>query len=701
MCTYTHPHDVEQFPNRSEDIVEPLEGRSRVVVEGVEPQVEGGRFPVKRIIGDTVYVTAAIYGDGHDHVAAQVLYRNDTRNEWRSVRMEPLGNDLWAAHFKVDTIGNWQFHVQGWIDHFDTWAADLSKRITAQTNNTSDDKTQAWSLEQGGSPQDKSDVLLAFLTGASLLEKLASSAEGEDRSRLEEFSDSLRLLADRNSGRFENPVTEELKALASRYPDLRFATRSNNYDIRVDRTKARFSTWYEFFPRSSGENGEHGTLRHASRLIPELASRGFDVIYLPPIHPIGHAFRKGKNNTVSAQPEDVGSPWAIGSHHGGHTAIAPELGSFADFDAMVRTAYDSGVEIAMDIAFQCSPDHPWVKKHPEWFSIRPDGSIQYAENPPKKYQDIYPLNFESSDWHKLWEELCNVFLFWAERGIRIFRVDNPHTKALPFWEWCINKVQRTYPDALFLAEAFTRPHVMYGLAKRGFSQSYTYFSWRNTKAELIAYMTELTTLPVRDFFRPNLWPNTPDILPEVLQKGGRPAFMQRAILAATLGANYGIYGPPFELMEHRPIREGSEEYLNSEKYQVRSWDREHTDSLITLLATLNEARQCHSALQQNDTLHFHGVDNEQILCFSKRSEQDIVLVVVNLDNSTAQSGWTSLDTEIMGLSRDEPYQVHDILSGQTYTWTGPYNYVRLDPLVMPAHIFHLRGIGVHGSEASS
>jgi starch synthase (maltosyl-transferring) len=657
-------------------------------VEDVQPQVDCGRFAVKRIVGDEVQVTAAVFGDGHDHVAARVIYRPAEEAKWRFVRMEALGNDLWSAAFTVDTIGEWQFSVEGWVDHFDTWASDLAKRIAAQPSSTDSDGGE---LQVGAKAvaELKRDIQLAFRTGAALLNQLSANDVGPDARKLNDFASSLRQLADHETSRYDDPVTEGLRELAERHPDLRFSTKSADFRIWVDRERARFSTWYEFFPRSVGEDGQHGTLRDAAKLIPELATKGFDVIYLPPIHPIGNAFRKGRNNNVVATPKDVGSPWAIGNEDGGHTAIAPELGGVADFDEMVRTARNSGVEIAMDIAFQCSPDHPWVKAHPEWFSIRPDGSIQYAENPPKKYQDIYPLNFESSDWPGLWEELCGVFLFWAERGVRVFRVDNPHTKALPFWEWCIAEVKSQYPDALFLAEAFTRPHVMYGLAKRGFSQSYTYFSWRNTKAELTSYLTELTTLPVHDFFRPNLWPNTPDILPELLQKGGRAAFVQRAVLAATLGSNYGIYGPAFELMDYVPVREGSEEYLDSEKYQLRAWAREREDSLMPLLQTLNQVRHLHPALQRNDTLRFHEVGNPQLLCYSKRWAEDVILVVVNLDTRYAQSGWTDLNLNELGLKYDERYTVRDLLSDGIYEWNGQHNYVLLDPEIMPAHLFHL------------
>lgn len=670
------------------------EGRARVVVEDVQPQIDYGRFSVKRIIGDEIQVTAAVYGDGHDHIAARVLYRHDTGSEWHSVKMEALGNDLWSARFTLDALGEWQFRVEGWVDHFDTWASDLAKRIAAQPDGATIDAGQENTdkdLQAGSNvvPELARDIQLAFRTGAGLLNQLAANVIGPDAKKLTDFASSLCRLADQGATRYDNPLTDSLKELTERYPDLRFSTKSADYRVWVDRERARFSTWYEFFPRSVGEHGRHGRLCDAARHIPQLAAMGFDVIYFPPIHPIGNAFRKGRNNNVVAAAEDVGSPWAIGSEQGGHTAIAPELGTPEDFDEMVRVAQDSGVEIALDIAFQCSPDHPWVKAHPEWFSIRPDGSIQYAENPPKKYQDIYPLNFESSDWQGLWEELCDVFLFWAERGVRIFRVDNPHTKALPFWEWCIDTVKKRYPDALFLAEAFTRPHVMYGLAKRGFSQSYTYFTWRNTKTELTSYLTELTTLPVRDFFRPNLWPNTPDILPELLQKGGRAAFVQRAVLATTLGSSYGIYGPAFELMDHVPVREGSEEYLDSEKYQLRLWARERKDSLMPLLQILNRARQQHPSLQRNETLRFHEIGNPNLLCYSKRWGDDVILTVVNLDTAFAQSGWTDLNMDELGLKHDDRYTVRDLLRDGLYEWSGPSNYVLLDPAVMPAHVFHL------------
>jgi starch synthase (maltosyl-transferring) len=447
------------------------------------------------------------------------------------------------------------------------------------------------------------------------------------------------------------------------------------------------------FPRScAAQEGKHGTLQDCIARLPYVASMGFDVLYLPPIHPIGYSFRKGKNNILAANPEDVGSPWAIGAKEGGHKSIHPKLGTLEDFKRLVTKAKESGIEIALDIAYQCTPDHPYVKEHPQWFRKRPDGSIQYAENPPKKYQDIYPLDFESDDWRALWEELKSIILFWAEQGVRIFRVDNPHTKSFPFWQWVIPEVKKSYPDAIFLAEAFTRPKVMYRLAKVGFSQSYTYFAWRNTKAELTEYFTEITRTEVADFFRPNLWPNTPDILTEYLQFGGRPAFMARLVLAATLGASYGIYGPAFELCENTARDPGSEEYLNSEKYEIRHWDWERADSLKEFIGMVNRIRRDNPALRGDRGLLFHNVDNPELICFSKRTEDltNVIVVVVNLDPHHIQSGWVELPMEDLGLDPHQPIQMHDLLTDARHLWHGTKSYVELAPQSVPAHVFRVR-----------
>ena len=466
--------------------------------------------------------------------------------------------------------------------------------------------------------------------------------------------------------------------------------------VWVDRERAGYSSWYELFPRSwSLEPGRHGNFRDIAAQLSYVSEMGFNVLYLPPVHPIGVAYRKGKNNTTEAAEGDFGSPWAIGAAEGGHTQLHPDLGTMADFEYLLGQVKAAGMELAMDIAFQCAPDHPWVKEHPEWFKKRADGSIQYAENPPKKYQDIYPIDFESSDWQALWDALKDVFTFWAAKGVRIFRVDNPHTKAFPFWEWCVAEVKAGYPDALFLAEAFTRPRVMQRLAKLGYSQSYTYFTWRETKAELTEYLTELTATSVKDFLRPNFWPNTPDILPGILQTGGLPAFKSRLILAGTLSSNYGIYGPAYELGDNTPFRrEKSEEYLNSEKYEIKQWDRDDPNSLKPLITLLNQARAANKALQTTNNLTFQRVDNPQLIAYSKATEDgaNVVLTIVNLDPYNVQSGYVDLDLTALGVGPDETYSVNDALTGNSYEWRGSRNYVELRPTDIPAHVFVIQSV---------
>jgi starch synthase (maltosyl-transferring) len=470
--------------------------------------------------------------------------------------------------------------------------------------------------------------------------------------------------------------------------------------VLVDPPLARFGAWYELFPRSTAaEPGRHGTFRDVVARLDYVQELGFDVLYLPPIHPIGHERRKGPNNTPSRGPQDPGSPWAIGAVEGGHTAVHPDLGTLQDFERLVALARERGIEVALDIAFQCTPEHPWVREHPEWFRHRPDGEIMHAENPPKVYEDIYPLDFETGDRRGLWEALRDVFVFWCERGVRVFRVDNPHTKPFAFWEWVLADVRSVYPDAIFLSEAFTRPKVMYRLAKVGFTQSYTYFAWRNTKPELTEYLTELTRTGAVEFFRPNFWPNTPDILTEYLQSGLRPAFAVRLILAATLSSSYGIYGPAFELMEHTPRDPGSEEYRDSEKYEIRTWDLERPDSLAPLIARVNRIRRENPALHDDRGLRFHGVANDQLLAYSKANEDGTnrILVIVNLDPRTPRSGWTDLALGELGLGPSEPFEVEDLLSGTVYAWSGPANFVLLDPAESPAHILRVRRAGRRSS----
>jgi starch synthase (maltosyl-transferring) len=680
-------------------------GRSRVVIEDVAPQIDGGSHPVRRVVGNSVAVSAAIYADGHDLLAVQILYRHKTERRWRSAPMKADGNDVWRGSFPVDRIGSWSFTLQGWIDRFETWSTDLKKRLGAQAAAIGQDSAE---LEA-----NMREMALYFRSGAILVREASLRARGPDAKRLAEAARLLDRLAGEKRSFSDYPLAAEIHRLMAAYPDLRLATQYEpELPVQVDRELAGFSSWYEMFPRSASPiPGQHGTFADVESRLPEIAGMGFDILYLPPIHPIGRAFRKGPNNTVNAEPDAPGSPWAIGDKEavecgtlgakkegdcGGHKSIHPQLGTFADFDHLVTSAKAHGMEIALDIAFQCSPDHPWVTEHPNWFMIRPDGSIQYAENPPKKYQDIYPLNFESPDWRRLWGELYSVFEFWIERGVCVFRVDNPHTKALPFWEWCLAKLNSNYPDLIFLAEAFTRPHVMYGLAKRGFTQSYTYFTWRNSKAELTSYLEEITRPPISEFFRPNFWPNTPDILHKTLQEGGRPAFMMRLILAATLSSNYGIYGPAYELGENAPAKPApgkteSEEYLDSEKYQIRQRDRNAADSLVPLITSLNRIRRANPALQSNALLHFHSVDNPNLICYSKSTtgHENTILIAVNLDAFNEQAGWTDLDLGQMGIPAQESFVVEDLLTGKSYSWRDRRNYVALRPGVQPAHIFRI------------
>ena len=642
----------------------------RVVVENVKPEVSDGRFPIKRTVGERVIVEADAYAEGHDALVAVVRYRRDSDSTWSEAPMEPLGNDRWRGSFAIDALEPYRYTVEAWVDPFATWRRGLERKLEAR------------SVE----PVD-------LLVGAALVDDAAGRASGDEASWLGAVAAALR--EDGSvEGRAARALDPQLLALVARHPDRSAAGRHRaELLVSVDRERARFSSWYELFPRSTApEPGRHGTFRDVEARLPYVASMGFDVLYLPPIHPVGRVHRKGKNNAVEAGPDDVGSPWAIGSAEGGHDAIHPQLGTLEDFHRLLQRARDRGLELALDLAFQCAPDHPWVNEHPQWFRRRPDGSIQYAENPPKRYQDIYPIDFETEDWRALWSALLGVVRLWMERGVRIFRVDNPHTKAFRFWEWLIAEARREHPEVVFLSEAFTRPKVMHHLAKLGFTQSYTYFTWRNTKRELTEYLRELTRAEVREYFRPSFWPNTPDILPEPLQYGGRAMFEARLVLAATLSSSYGVYGPAFELMESRPLRPGSEEYLDSEKYHLRHWDLDRPDSLRDFVARVNRIRRDNPALQSNDRLAFHPIDDEQLLAYSKSTEDlsDLVVVVVNLDPHHVHSGWLELPLDELGLPPDQPYQAHDLLGGGRYFWHGGRNYVELDPRAAPGQIFRIR-----------
>ncbi len=646
-------------------------GQTRVIVEGLRPEINGGRFPIKRVIGEKVVVEADVFADGHDAISAVLLHRNENDPQWTEIPMESLINDRWRGSFVVTQLGRHRYTVMAWVDRFKSWRRDLVKKFHAGQ-----------------------EIAVDLLIGARLITEASQRARGPEVQTLQEWVNVLQSTQMSHAEMIQLIMSEELSELMNKYSDRQFsATYPKELLVVADREKARFSTWYEIFPRSCApEQGHHGSFKDCEARLLYVASMGFDVIYLPPIHPIGRKHRKGRNNAPVANPDDPGTPWAIGSEEGGHKGIHPQLGTVEDFQRFVVKAREHGIEVALDIAFQCAPDHPYVKEHAEWFRWRPDNTVQYAENPPKKYEDIYPFDFETKDWKELWEELKTIVLFWIEQGIRIFRVDNPHTKPFRFWEWLIGDVKKANPDVIFLAEAFTRPKVMYRLAKLGFTQSYTYFAWRNTKRELTQYFTELTQAEVREYLHPSLWPNTPDILTEYLQFGGQPAFLVRLVLAATLGANYGIYGPAFELGENRPKEPGSEEYLNSEKYEIKYWDVARPDSLKDLIARVNGVRRENYALHSDWSLRFHQIDNEQLICYSKRTDDlsNVILVVVNLDPHHTQSGWVEFPLEELGIDPQKPYQMHDLLSDARYLWQGSRNYVELNPQTIPAHIFRMR-----------
>lgn len=647
--------------------------RNRVIIENVRPSIDCGRFPVKRVAGQQVTVEADIFADGHDELACAVLFRRAGASSWQSCPMTHLGNDAWRGSFLVEDVGEYEYAVSASIDAVATWQARLRKRL-----------------------RPGQDVAAELLVGVKLLEEAAAGAAGAERDALLEQARRARAAGTPEEAA-ELADDSDISLLARPHSRKETeATLSPALRVTVDRRKALSSAWYEMFPRScSPVAGRHGTFADCEARLPYIAGLGFDVLYLPPIHPIGMTARKGRNNSETCQEGDPGTPWAIGSAEGGHKAAHPQLGTLDDFRSLVRAAAGYGIEIALDIAFQCSPDHPWVNEHPLWFRRRPDGTVQYAENPPKKYQDIYPLEFENDDWRGLWDELRSVVRFWMEQGVRIFRVDNPHTKPYAFWEWLISSLRAEDPGLIFLSEAFTRPRLMHRLAKLGFTQSYTYFTWRRTKWELMEYLTELTHTESCEYLRPNFWPNTPDILMDYLQTGGRPAFEARLVLAATLSSNYGIYGPAFELCVDKPLAEGSEEYLDSEKYELKHWDVESPDSIAGLVSTVNRIRRESRALQQTNNLCFDHVDNPHLIAYSKWDDEgsDRVLVVVNMDPAHTQGGWLAQAPEPAGYRPGDAYTVRDLISGREYDWSGLRNYVLLDPSEAVAHIFRLPANG--------
>jgi starch synthase (maltosyl-transferring) len=646
-----------------------IDGRKRVVIENVQPCVNGGEFPIKRIVGEGVKVQADIFADGHDEITALLLYRKADEKNWTESFMSFIVNDLWEAEFVPAEMGVYEYTVEAWIERFKTWQHDIQKKIKAGQN-----------------------VEVDVLIGAQLIKEAGERAAGEDAKKLRAWANDIE--SEKEAERLSLiSLNDPRTVLMKKYPDRSLSTRfETSLQVSVERNKALFSAWYEIFPRSFPDKpGEHGTFKSSEKLLPQIADLGFDVLYFPPIHPIGKTNRKGKNNSSIAKPGDPGSPWAIGGKEGGYKAIHPELGSEADFVSLVKRANELGIEIALDLAYQCSPDHPYVKSHPEWFRWRPDGTVQFAENPPKKYQDVLPINFETDNWKELWEELKSVVEFWIDKGVKIFRVDNPHTKPFAFWEWMISDLKSKHRDLIFLAEAFTRPKVMYRLAKVGFTQSYTYFTWRNTKQEFIQYLTELTKSEVREFFRPNFWPNTPDILPEHLQFGGRPAFISRLILAGTLSSNYGMYAPAFEQLVHEPLP-GREEYANSEKYEIINWNLDQPGNLRPIIKKLNQIRKENAALQTIWNIEFLDIDNDYLLCYSKKTPDysNIIVVAVNLDYFHIQAGSLKIPLQELGIPEAQPYLVHELLSDSRFIWQGRQNYIELNPDDMPVKIFRLQ-----------
>jgi starch synthase (maltosyl-transferring) len=682
----------------------PTEARQRVIIEALEPEVDGGRFPAKGTPG-VIRVECDAFADGHDTIAVVLLWRREGKRQWTESRMALAYNDRWRGQFTALDVGRYEYTVEAWVDDWGTWEKGMRKWLEAGVDVESHLAAGALLLEGGAARAD---------SGAGTMGRPSVA----DARLLEEVAALLGDVGKPAAARAERAFAEDVAALMWKHADRSEATRYPTLRLVVDPERGRFSAWYELFPRSLGAAGRHGTFRDVESHLPYVAGMGFDVLYLPPIHPIGRTHRKGKNNARAAEAGDTGSPWAIGGEEGGHKAIHPELGTLKDLKRLVRTAREKhGIEVALDIAFQASPDHPWVKEHPEWFRHRPDGTIAYAENPPKKYEDIYPIDFESEAWESLWLELESVFRHWIEKaGIRIFRVDNPHTKSLRFWEWCIGRLKADYPDALFLSEAFTRPKVMYRLAKLGYTQSYTYFAWRRARWEIEEYFTELANPPVVDFFRPNAWPNTPDILTDQLQSGEKPMYLQRLVLAATLSANYGIYGPAFELMDSQPREAGKEEYLDSEKYQIRDWDLE-ADNIREYITRVNRIRSENPALQHNRSLRFHASDNQSVIAYSKWSHADgtpftyrhletrpgddgnLILVVVNLDPKHTHGSTIHLPLDQWGIDPADSFEVHDLVSNARYVWRGWSNYVELNPHAFPAHIFRVRRSGPRDEQA--
>ncbi|MGV3589988.1 MAG: alpha-1,4-glucan--maltose-1-phosphate maltosyltransferase [Adhaeribacter sp.] len=642
-------------------------GKQRVVIQNVSPEIGCSQYVVKSVLGQKIKITADVFADGHDVIKAIVLFRRQGHENWQEVPMEFKLNDHWEAAFTPDELGSYEYTVRGWIDHFGTWQYSLKKKFEAEQ-----------------------DISVEILIGVQLLQEAAANAEPKAAKKLTATANSLKKLTGPAAVMLGlSPEVTELMYIHGDRSNATTYSKINN--VEVERKKAQFSTWYEFFPRSTAqEPGKHGTFQDCARLLPRVAEMGFDVLYFPPVHPIGRNHRKGLNNSTTANPGDPGSPWAIGADEGGHKAIHPELGTVEDFRQLVQQAKDLGIEIAMDLALQCAPDHPYVKEHPQWFKWRPDGTVQYAENPPKKYQDILPINFENDDWENLWQELKSIVDYWVAQGVTIFRVDNPHTKPFPFWEWLIRETRREHPELIFLAEAFTRPRIMEQLGKIGFNQSYTYFTWRETQEEFKEYLTELTKTDRQHYYRPNFWPNTPDILPPHLVKGSEPAFIQRLILAGTLSSNYGLYGPVYEFGINEPVP-GKEEYLDSEKYEVKHWNWQQETRIGEFIKLVNTIRRENPALQETNNIIFGEADNPNMLCYGKTTADfsNQLITVINLDYQNTQKSMVKIPLKQLGIPADKPYWVHDLIGGAKYEWQGEWNFVELNPYLFPAHVFRV------------
>jgi starch synthase (maltosyl-transferring) len=643
--------------------------QNRVIIERVKPEIDGGIYFVKRTIGESVDVTANIFGDGHDVIRASLLYRLEGAKSWQEVFMTALPNDEWSASFTPDKTGMYAYKIISWIDPLSTWHKGFKKKY-----------------------EDGQHIDVELAMGVNFLKQ---NAENYSKTEAKNMLAYAKVLDDKKDylKAVQTVISEEFTKIVQEFPlKNHVTTYDHNLRVKVERVLAGFSSWYELFPRSATDSmSRHGTFKDVVKLLPRVAEFGFDILYLPPVHPIGEINRKGKNNSVTAKEGEPGSPWAIGSRHGGHKAIEPALGTMADYENLIKEAKKLGIEIALDLALQCAPDHPYIKEHPNWFVWRADGTIAYAENPPKKYQDIVPLNFECDDWKNLWEELKSIFDFWIEKGVTVYRVDNPHTKPIPFWEWCIAEVQKKYPDVIFLAEAFTRPKIMASLGKIGYTQSYSYFTWRVTKAELTEYMTELTQTESKEYYRPNFWPNTPDILPYHLHARNANAFYLRLALAATMSSNYGVYGPVYEFAYNESFH-GKEEYMNSEKYEIQVHDWNARNRITDLMTLLNRVRKANTALQTTWNIHFTPTNNDKLISYVKVSEntegvKNIVWCVANLDTENTQAGEVSVPKEVLGIKGRTNLSVQDLITGETYFWKDDWNFVELNPYKSPIHIF--------------